>query len=125
MRDPHRTRARRRLTVLLAGWALVLLCLGWEWSWAPLRAGGSLMLLKAVPMVALLPSLARSRRRAYQWTTLVVLLYFCEGVVRASTDPRPASDLAIIELLLAIVIYVGAILWLRADNAVRRQHEPA
>jgi uncharacterized membrane protein len=120
MRDPDPARARRRSIVLLAGWALVVLCLGWEWSWAPLREGGSLLLLKALPMVVLLPSLARSRRRAYQWTTLVVLLYVCEGLVRASSDPRPASDLALLELLLAGVVYVGAILWLRADNASRR-----
>ena len=110
------TCARRRLVVLLAGWALVALSLGWEWWWAPLRDGGSLLVLKAVPMAVLLPSLARSQRRTYQWTTLVVLLYVCEGLVRAISDPPPARDLAVVELLLAATVYVAAILWLRADR---------
>lgn len=122
MPDPDPTRAHRRLIVLLAGWALVVLCLAWEWSLAPLREGGSLLILKAAPMAVLLPWLARSRPRAYQWTTLVILLYICEGLVRATTDPRPARDLAMVELLLAGVVYVWAILWLRADRVIRTGH---
>lgn len=113
MSDPVSTRARQRRLVLVSGWLLIALCLGWEWWWAPLRPGGSLLVLKALPLLVLLPAIARGRARAFQWTTLVILLYACEGVVRATSEGSPVRELAVIELVLAATIYVGAIRWLR------------
>ncbi len=116
MSDLVSTRARLRRLVLVAGWLLIALCLGWEWWWAPLRPGGSLLVLKALPLVAVLPALARNRPRAYQWATLVVLLYLCEGMVRATSEGSPVRELAVAELILAAIVYVGAIRWLRAGR---------
>ena len=43
--------AWRRANLLL--WlALVALCLGWELWWAPLRPGGSWLMLKVLPLLA-------------------------------------------------------------------------
>lgn len=122
MTDPAIARTRLRRLVLLSGWMLVALCIGWEAWWAPLRPGGSLLVVKALPMLVLLPGLARERPRAYQWTTLVILLYVCESVVRMMSEASPVRDLAGLELILALVIYVGAIGWLRA---ARRGSRPA
>ena len=116
MSDLVATRARLRRLVLVSGWLLIALCIGWEWWWAPLRAGGSLLVLKALPLVVLLPAMARDRPKAYQWTTLVILFYVCEGVVRATSEPSPVRDLAVVELILALTIYVGAIRWLRVGR---------
>ena len=116
---PARTRFRQRRLVLASGWLLVALCIAWEWWLAPLRPGGSLLMLKVAPLLLLLPAMARSLPRAYQWTTLIILLYACEGVVRAASEPSPVRPLAVLELVLASTIYVGSILWLRAGRPPR------
>ena len=119
MSDLASARARLRRLVLVSGWLLIALCIGWEWWWAPLRAGGSLLVLKALPLLALLPAMARDRPKAYQWTTLVILLYACEGMVRATSEASPVRELAALELVLALAIYIAAIRWLRVGRPAR------
>jgi uncharacterized membrane protein len=69
---------------LLATLALLEIC--WELWLAPLRPGGSWLALKALPLVALWPGVARSRTRALQWVLLLLPWYFAEGVVRAFSE---------------------------------------
>ena len=125
MSDLASARARLRRLVLVSGWLLIALCIGWEWWWAPLRAGGSLLVLKALPLLALLPAMARGRPKAYQWTTLLILFYACEGVVRATSEASPVHELALVELMLALIIYIGAIRWLRVGRPARGDRKGA
>jgi uncharacterized membrane protein len=99
----------RRLAVACVV-ALALLALAWELWLAPLRPGGSLLALKALPLALAVPALWRGGLRAYQWWSMLILLYVCEGTVRALSDPSPAGRLlGGIEALLAVLAY-GAIL---------------
>ena len=66
--------------------SLALLCLLWELSLAPLRPGGSFLALKALPLVLPLPGILRGRRYTYQWSSMLILAYFAEGVTRAWSD---------------------------------------
>ncbi|WP_037587195.1 DUF2069 domain-containing protein [Stenoxybacter acetivorans] len=68
----------------LSAWlALLLVNLGWEWLFAPLRAGGSwLLLLKVVPLLLPLAGLLKNKIYTYQYCSLLVLFYVAEGVVR-------------------------------------------
>lgn len=75
----------RRATVALLA-ALALLEISWELWLAPLRPGGSWLALKALPLLALWPGVARERTRAWQWTLLLLPWYFAEGVVRAFSE---------------------------------------
>ncbi len=75
---------RRTTAALLATLALLEIC--WELWLAPLRPGGSWLALKALPLVALWPGVARSRIRALQWALLLLPWYFAEGVVRALSE---------------------------------------
>jgi len=98
-----------RLAVVSVG-ALAVLALAWELWLAPLRPGGSLLALKALPLVLALPALWRGSVRAYQWWSMLILLYLCEGTVRAMSDPSTVGRvLGGIETLLAVLAY-GAIL---------------
>jgi uncharacterized membrane protein len=103
-----------------ASWVLLIaLCVLWEWQLAPVRAGGSWLVLKAVPL--LLPSHGVWRKEPYamQWALLLVPLYFCEGVVR-TFDERAVARLAWIELVLSLVFFISAITYLRPlKRAVR------
>jgi uncharacterized membrane protein len=93
--------------------ALVLVCLAWEAWLAPLRPGGSTMVLKALPMAMLLSGLWQGRRRTFQWATLVVWFYFMEGVVRVFSDKGLASALALVEILLSLLVVVAAVAYVR------------
>jgi uncharacterized membrane protein len=75
---------RRATVAALAALALLEFC--WEMWLAPLKPGGSWMALKALPIVALWPGVARDKTRALQWTLLLLPWYFAEGVVRAFSE---------------------------------------
>ena len=88
---------------------LIALCIAWELFLAPLRSGGSWMVLKALPLLAPLPGVLRASRYTCQWASLLSLAYFAEGVVRALSDPVPSRYLAISETILATTLFVSLI----------------
>jgi uncharacterized membrane protein len=100
---------RTAATSWLALLALVVL---WEWLLAPLRPGGSWLLLKAVPLLLPLRGLWRGDVPAMQWALLIVLLYVAEGALRL-LDPQPVAALALLELALAASFFVAAVVYLR------------
>jgi uncharacterized membrane protein len=104
--------------------ALVILCFAWEAWLAPLRPGGSTLVLKALPMAVLLAGLWQGRRRAFQWATLVIWFYFTEGIVRAFSEKSLVAWLAGIELLLALLIVGAAVVHIRTQPAPTRQGTP-
>ena len=92
---------------------LIFLCLAWELWWAPLRPGGSFLALKALPLLAPLFGLLRARRYTHQWTSMLILPYFAEGVVRGTTEPLPSALLAGVEVALAVVVFAGSVAFAR------------
>lgn len=87
--------------------ALVLLCLAWELWLAPLRPGGSWIALKALPLALPLAGLLKRRMYTYRWVSLLVWLYFTEGVVRAWSDRPPSNWLAMAEIALCLVLFTA------------------
>ena len=86
---------------------LIALSLAWELWLAPLRPGGSWLVLKALPLCIPLAGLLKNRMYTYRWVSLMVWLYFTEGVVRAWSDKAPGNWLALLEVLLCIVLFVA------------------
>lgn len=101
--------------------ALILLCLAWELWLAPLRPGGSWLVLKTLPLLAILFGILHGRIYSYRWASLLVWPYFAEGVMRVMTDPRPAADLAAAEIALSLMLFVSAAFFIR----VRSKSGPA
>ena len=96
--------------------ALIALCLAWELSLAPLRPGGSMLALKALPLLLPLFGILRGRRYTYQWAAMMILLYLTEGVVRTATDRGTMQVLAGLETLLALVFFTSAVLYARRST---------
>jgi uncharacterized membrane protein len=96
--------------------ALVMLCLAWELRLAPLRPGGSWLVLKVLPLLVPLRGLLHGRRRAFQAASLLVWLYAAEGALRAFSDPGPSARFAVIEVALALGFFAAAVLHLRASR---------
>ncbi len=96
--------------------ALILLCLAWEAVLAPLKPGGSLLILKAVPLLLPLFGILRGQRYTYQWAGMFILLYFTEGVVRAWTDTGISAKLALVEVLLCLIFFCCAIFYAKLSR---------
>jgi uncharacterized membrane protein len=97
--------------------ALVFLCLSWELWLAPLRPGGSWLMLKALPLLAPLFGVLGGRRYTYQWAALLVLAYFAEGLVRALTESGVSARLAGAEVLLSLAFFLSAMAYIRATRS--------
>jgi uncharacterized membrane protein len=93
--------------------ALILLCLAWEGWLAPLRSGGSLLILKAVPLLFPLFGILRGKRYTYQWSSMFILLWFTEGAVRAWSDDGLSAGLAMAEIALSLTFFFSAIFYAR------------
>ena len=101
--------------------ALIALCLLWELWLAPLRPGGSWLVLKVLPLLLPLRGVLKGSLYTMQWASMLILLYFMEGVVRAYSDPAPASVLmASIEIALTLVFYLCAIFYVRPAKRAAR-----
>jgi uncharacterized membrane protein len=87
--------------------ALIALSLAWELYLAPLRPGGSWLVLKALPLCIPLAGLLKNRMYTYRWVSLVVWLYFIEGVVRGWSDKPPGNYLAMVEIVLCVLLFVA------------------
>ena len=97
--------------------ALLLLCLAWELWLAPLRPGGSLLALKAAPLALTLAGIYAGRRYTYQWSSLLVLAYLAEGVVRVWADPGISRILAATEIALSLVCFSALVAYARLTRA--------
>lgn len=93
--------------------ALIALCVAWELFLAPLRPGGSWLVLKVVPL--LIPLIGVLKRNLYtlQWSSMMILLYLTEGIVRASSDQGFSATLGLIEVALVCIFFFCAIFYLR------------
>ncbi len=92
---------------------LILLALAWELVLAPLRPGGSWLVLKALPLCIPLAGLLKNRMYTYRWLSLMVWVYFTEGAVRAASDKPPSNYLAMIEVGLCLALFVACALHVR------------
>jgi len=92
---------------------LIFLSLAWELVLAPLRPGGSWLVLKALPLCVPLIGLLKHRMYTYRWLSLMVWVYFTEGAVRASSDRAPSNYLAMVEVVLCLALFVACALHVR------------
>jgi uncharacterized membrane protein len=96
---------------------LILLCLAWEMWLAPLRPGGTLVALKALPLALPLAGILNGRRYTYQWSSMLILAYFAEGVMRAWSERGLSQALAGAEIALSLVFFASAVAFARLSRA--------
>ena len=95
--------------VSLIGWLVA-----WEMWIAPLHPGGSILALKALPLLIPLRGVIKRDIYTLQWSSMVILLYFTEGVVRAWSDTLQMSrNMALGETAMVCMYFACALLYLR------------
>jgi uncharacterized membrane protein len=113
--EPHRqpdavVRAAR--AVALAGlFALIALGLAWELWLAP--TGSGTLAIKVLPLALCALGLMRHRMYTFRWLSLLVWLYFMEGVVRATTEQGWSRTLAAAEVALCLLLFGASALYVR------------
>ena len=95
----------------------MLLCLAWELWLAPLRPGGSLVALKALPLALPLAGILHGRRYTDQWASLLILAYFAEGLTRAWAERGLSQSLALAEAVLSAAFFAAAVSFARLTRA--------
>ena len=100
---------------------LIVYGIAWELLLAPLRPGGSWLVLKVVPL--LFPLIGVLKRDVYtmQWSSMLILLYFMEGIVRGSNDPGLSATLGWIEVALTCLYFICVLAYLRPYKRAARQ----
>lgn len=88
---------------------LLFLCLAWELWLAPMRPGGSMLALKALPLLLPLFGILRGKRYTHQWTSMLALAYVAEGLVRTVSDQGASQVLALTETMLATLLFAGCL----------------
>jgi uncharacterized membrane protein len=96
--------------------ALIFLCLAWEGWLAPLRPGGSWLILKGAILLLPLFGILRGKRYTYKWLSLLIQFYLLEGLTRATSEGGLSQWLAVGETVLATVIFTGCILYIRTTR---------
>ena len=60
-----------------------------------------------------LPGVLRKNRYTMQWASMFILLFFTEGIVRATSDIGLSRSLAWAEVALSVMFFVATIFYLR------------
>lgn len=114
--NSHRDHAIVRIAYLAACGsliALIFLGIAWELRLAPVQPGGSALVFKVIPLLLALFGILHGKRYTYKWSSLLILFYFAEGLVRATSDQGLAQWLAVIEIALSVTFFVAAVVFLR------------
>jgi uncharacterized membrane protein len=115
--------SRWHALAFIAAASVCAVCVYWEWRGAPLRAGGTLLALKAVPLALCLPGLWRGTLYVLQIVSMLVLLYMAEGVIRGMGDTGASQWFAWAAFGLSWLCFFGCILHVRPYKQTFKQQQ--
>jgi uncharacterized membrane protein len=90
---------------------LIVLGLLWELWLAP--TGNRTLAIKVLPLAIPIAGLLKNRMYTYRWVSLLVWVYFTEGVVRATSDKGVSAGLALIEVVLCLALFTACAMHVR------------
>ena len=96
--------------------ALIALCLAWELWFAPLREGGSWLALKALPLCLPLSGGLKGRVYTFQWSCMMILLYFAEAVMRLFNAGAAEVVCAALSLTACLVFFVACLAFVKQQR---------
>ena len=101
-----------RISAWLSWFALIVLCILWESILAPIKPGGSWAVIKVIPLLFALKGIWQGRSYTMQWASMLIMLYFIEGVTRLN-DIGLSAYLAGLEVVLSLIAYVALLAYLK------------
>ena len=95
---------------------LILLNLIWEIFYNPLRDDGSLMVIKSLILLIPLSGILKKNRYTYQWSSMFILLFFMEGVVRLYSESDASQTMAIYQTILSSIFFVSTMFFCKVTR---------
>ncbi len=112
-----------RSASLVGYFGLIVLLLAWElWLSPPRLPVGFVLLVLLGPLLLPLRGIITGRPKSHFWASLLALFYLVHGIGEAFavSQDRP---LAIVEIVLSVTLYVGALLYVRCKGGVIPRRE--
>ncbi len=102
--------------------ALMLLSIAIAWLAGPgMWSGTALAAVKVLLLVVMLLHIRRADVYAMQWSSMLILLFVAEGVVRAMSDPQPSAALGGIEAFVSGIFFFTMLACLRPLKKASRE----
>lgn len=107
-----------RTATLTGYFGLIVLLLAWQLRLSPSTLPAGLVLLVLIgPLLLPLRGLLQGRPKSHFWASLLALLYLLHGAGEAFATPQD-RPLAIMEITLALCLYIGALSYVRLKGGV-------
>tara|TARA_B100000809_G_scaffold159858_1_gene157250 strand:- start:720 stop:1055 length:336 start_codon:yes stop_codon:yes gene_type:complete len=95
---------------------LIILNLLWEIFYNPLHNQGSLMVVKSVILLIPLSGILKKNRYTYQWSSMFILLFFIEGVVRFYSEREISQSMALYQIILSCIFFISTMFFCKATR---------
>ena len=95
---------------------LIILNLFWEIFYNPLNNMGSLMVIKSVILLLPLSGILKKNRYTYQWSSMFILLFFIEGVVRFYSEREVSQSMALYQIILSCIFFISTMFFCKATR---------
>ena len=95
---------------------LIFLLCSWELFLAPFKNQSSWLVLKIIPLLISLFGILKGKIYTYKWTSLLILIYFIEGAVRAYSDQGLSSKIALLEVFLSVIFFLCATFYVKVSR---------
>jgi uncharacterized membrane protein len=103
---------------LLSLLSLITLNLVWELFYNPLDQNGSWMALKAMILIIPLPGILKKNRYTYQWSSMFILLFFIEGIMRFFSETNLSKYLALSEIIFSFIFFISTIFYCKLSKNI-------
>jgi uncharacterized membrane protein len=101
---------------------LILLLITWEVVTYTNPVGATWTLVKILPLLIILRKVLQRHIYTLQWSSMLILLYFTEGVVQAwSNLDHFSRQMGLIEITLTIIYFFCSIFFLRPYKRIAKQ----
>jgi len=95
---------------------LIILNLLWEIFYNPLHNQGSLMVIKSVILLIPLSGILKKNRYTYQWSSMFILLFFIEGVVRFYSERGVSQSMALYQIILSCIFFISTMFFCKVTR---------
>ena len=95
---------------------LIILNLLWEIFYNPLHNQGSLMVIKSVILLIPLSGILKKNRYTYQWSSMFILLFFIEGIVRFYSEREVSQSMALYQIILSCIFFISTMFFCKATR---------
>ena len=95
---------------------LIILNLFWEIFYNPLNSMGSLMVIKSVILLIPLSGILKKNRYTYHWSSMFILLFFIEGVVRFYSESGVSQSMALYQIILSCIFFLSTMFFCKVTR---------